>query len=56
MVVVVVVVVLVLLLVLLLFITTTTGARGGTVVEALRYKLEGRRINSRWCHWNFSLT
>jgi hypothetical protein len=34
----------------------TTGARGGSVVEELRYKLEGRGINSRWCHWNFSLT
>jgi hypothetical protein len=24
--------------------------------EALRYKPEGRGFNSRWCHWNFSLT
>jgi hypothetical protein len=31
-------------------------ARGGAVVEALRYKPEGRGIDSRWCHWNFSLT
>jgi hypothetical protein len=31
-------------------------ARGGAVVEALRYKPEGCRINSQWCHWNFSLT
>jgi hypothetical protein len=31
------------------------GARGGTVVEALRYKPEGLGIDSRWCHWNFSL-
>jgi hypothetical protein len=30
--------------------------RGGAVVEALRYKPEGRKIDSRWCHWNFSLT
>jgi hypothetical protein len=35
--------------------------RGGAVVEAavveaLRYKPEGRRIDSRWYHWNFSLT
>jgi hypothetical protein len=29
--------------------------RGGAVVEALRYKPEGRWINSRWCHWIFSL-
>jgi hypothetical protein len=26
------------------------------VVEALRYKLEGRSFDSRWYHWNFSLT
>jgi hypothetical protein len=34
---------------------------GGTLlvaqlVEALRYKLEGREFDSRWCHCNFSLT
>jgi hypothetical protein len=28
-------------------------ARGGAVVEALRYNPEGRGIDSRWCHWNF---
>jgi hypothetical protein len=28
----------------------THGARGGAVVEALRYKPEGRGIDSRWCH------
>jgi hypothetical protein len=32
------------------------GACGGAVVEALRYKPEGRGIDSRWCYWNFSLT
>jgi hypothetical protein len=26
------------------------------LVEALRYKSEGRGLYSRWCHWNFSLT
>jgi len=26
------------------------------LVEALCYKLEGQRFDSRWCHWNFSLT
>jgi hypothetical protein len=26
------------------------------LVEALRYKPEGRGIYSRWCHWNFLLT
>jgi len=30
---------------------------GGTqLVEALRYKPEGRGFNSRWCHLNFSFT
>jgi hypothetical protein len=32
------------------------GDRGGTVVKLLRYKSEGRWFDSRWCHWNFSLT
>ena len=26
------------------------------LVEALLYKSEGRGFDSRWCHWNFSLT
>jgi len=26
------------------------------LVEAQRYKPEGRGFDSRWCHWNFSLT
>jgi hypothetical protein len=26
------------------------------LVEALRYKPEGREFDSRWCQWNFSLT
>jgi hypothetical protein len=33
----------------------TLGTRW-LVVEALRYKPQGRRIDSRWCHWIFSLT
>jgi hypothetical protein len=32
-----------------------SGTHGGAVVKALRYKPEGRRIDSRWCQ-NFSLT
>src|SRR5215469_14813152 len=24
--------------------------------QALHYKQEGHGFNSRWCHWNFSLT
>jgi hypothetical protein len=31
-------------------------ARGGAMVEALRYKPEGRGIDSQWCQHNFSLT
>jgi hypothetical protein len=26
------------------------------LVEALRYKSEGRGFDSLWCHWNYSLT
>jgi hypothetical protein len=26
------------------------------LVEALRYKPEGRGSHFHWCHWNFSLT
>jgi len=26
------------------------------LVEALHYKPEGPGFDSRWCHWNFSLT
>jgi hypothetical protein len=33
-----------------------TGARSGVVVKALRYKPAGRRFDSRWCYWNFSVT
>ena len=32
------------------------GDPGGTVIIALYYKSEGRWFDSRWCHWNFSLT
>jgi hypothetical protein len=34
----------------------TRGARGAVVVEALRYKPEGRGFDSRWCRWIFTLT
>ena len=30
--------------------------RGGVVVKALRYKPVGRGFDSRWCHWDFSVT
>ena len=32
------------------------GDRGGTVVNVLRYKSQGRWFDSGWCNWNFSLT
>ena len=32
------------------------GARGGVVVKALHYKPAGRGFDSRWFHWNFSVT
>jgi hypothetical protein len=32
----------------------SVGERGGAAGEALRYKPEGREIDSRWCHRNFS--
>jgi len=38
--------------------TVTCNDRGHAVaqlVEALRYKPEDRGLDSRWCHWNFSL-
>jgi hypothetical protein len=36
--------------------TTYLGYAVVQLVEALRYKSEGRGFDSRWCHWNFSLT
>jgi hypothetical protein len=46
--------------------TTTEVTRGVAIskfghavaqsVEARRYKSEGHGFDSRWCHWNFSLT
>jgi hypothetical protein len=32
------------------------GARGRVVAKALRYKPAARGFDSRWCHWNFSVT
>ena len=32
------------------------GRSVAQLVEALRCKSEGRGFDSRWCHWNFSLT
>ena len=36
--------------------TPYVGYAVGQLVEALCYKPEGRGFDSRWCHWNFSLT
>jgi hypothetical protein len=36
--------------------TVDWGARGGIVVTALRYKPACRGFDSRWSHWNFSVT
>ena len=32
------------------------GTAVAQLVDALRYKSEGHGFDSRWCHWNFSLT
>jgi hypothetical protein len=32
------------------------GEFSGVVVKALRYKPTGFGFDSRWCHWNFSVT
>jgi hypothetical protein len=40
----------------LFLVLIAAGACGGALVEALRYKPEGSGSDSRWCHWNFSLT
>ena len=34
----------------------TMGVRGGVVVKAIRYKPAGRGLDSRSCHWSFSVT
>jgi len=43
-------------LIYLPFVPLSEGDRGSTVVKVLYYKSEGRWFDSRWCHWNFSLT
>jgi hypothetical protein len=35
---------------------TRRGHAVAQLVEALHYKPERRGFDSRWCHWNFSLT
>jgi hypothetical protein len=38
------------------FFTVLRGHGVAQLIEALRYKPEGRGFDSRYCHWNFSLT
>ena len=33
------------------FLWLDSPSRGGVLVEAQRYKLEGRGFDSRWCHF-----
>jgi hypothetical protein len=40
----------------LLFHYFNNGHAVAQLVKAPRYKPEGRGFDSRWCHWNFSLT
>jgi len=35
---------------------TLWGHAVAQLIEALRYKSEGRGFDFRWCHWNFSLS
>jgi len=42
--------------IIIIITTIIIGARCGVVVKALRYKPAGRGFDSRWCHWNFSVT
>jgi hypothetical protein len=39
----------------LTFVEGFVGYAVAQLVEALRYKPEGRGFNSRWSHWNFSV-
>jgi hypothetical protein len=39
-----------------LYIILREGYVVAQLVEALRYKSEGREFDSRWCNWNFSFT
>jgi len=38
------------------FLHVLCGHAVAQLVQALRYKPEGRGYDSRWCHWDFSLT
>jgi len=38
-----------------IYLYSTVGHAVTQLVEALRYKPEGRGFDARWCHCNFSL-
>jgi hypothetical protein len=38
------------------YLTTLWEHAVAQLVEVLRYRTEGRGLDSRWCQWNFSLT
>ena len=40
----------------LIHVLFSSGARNGIVLKALRYNPAGHGFDSRWCHWNFSVT
>ena len=42
--------------ILILYSLLVAGHAVAQLDEALRYKPRGRGVDSRWCHWNFSLT
>ena len=44
------------LIIFTIYTITIKGYAVAQLVEALRYKPEGRGFDSRWNHWNFSLT
>jgi hypothetical protein len=39
-----------------IYIPMYMGHAVAQLIEALRYKPEGRGFDSQWCNWNFSLT
>jgi hypothetical protein len=43
-------------LLLFIIIIIIKGHAVAHLVEALRHNLKDRGCDSRWCHWNFSLT
>jgi hypothetical protein len=47
---------LLLLLLLVVVVVVVLWHAVAQLVEALRYKPEDSGFESRWCHWNFSLT